>query len=283
MPSLLSHSVSDKGLLRSNNEDSYLSEPQIGLWAVADGMGGHDAGEVASEIVKETLQRKVSQGCSLEDAIHSSHHAVLKAAINGRGSKGMGSTVVALLSRNSHYRVSWVGDSRAYLWTADEAGGRLEQLTTDHSYVQMLLATGVIDASEAEHHPDRHIITQCIGSPDNDNLHVDSIEGEWLQGQSILLCSDGLTDELDNQALAQIMCDSKGVEAVSNTLLQRALRSGGKDNITVQVIQSPLSNCSTKAVKKIQLPKITPHFWLDAGLYALALISILVVAIWTIL
>lgn len=277
MPLLTSHSVTDKGLLRSNNEDNYLSAPEIGLWAVADGMGGHEAGEVASAIVKETLYQTSHLGQSLEEAIQNCHQAVLAAAQNGRGSKGMGSTVVALSSHDNHYIISWVGDSRAYLWTPDPDGGRLEQLTTDHSYVQMLVATGSIDESEADHHPDKHIITQCIGSPDNDRLNVDTIEGNWRPGQWILLCSDGLTDELDNHALAQIMCDSKSSAAACNALLEQALSRGGRDNITVQIVSSPLTDSTTRSY---QLPRITKHAWADAGIYTLAFASIVSVAIW---
>src|SRR5690606_11801246 len=138
--------ATNAGHKRDNNEDSYLSLPEQGLWLVADGMGGHEAGEVASAIVRDTLLNL--QRRTLSEAIQLSHRAVVDAAADGQGAPGMGSTVVALRSEGHSYEVAWVGDSRAYLWTHTEDGGRLERLTTDHSYVQMLMATGAIGEDE---------------------------------------------------------------------------------------------------------------------------------------
>ncbi len=281
MPPLQSHSVTDKGHCRDNNEDCFLSKPELGLWAVADGMGGHEAGEVASAIVKRTLDEASGRGRTLEDAILSSHKAVLNAAKHGEGASGMGSTVVALNSKDDDYQVSWVGDSRAYLWSVERDGGRLEQLTVDHSYVQMLLSSGAISADEVEHHPDKNIITQCIGSRETPQIKVDTVRGQWQKQQWIILCSDGLTDEVDNTTIAQILCDARTPKEASQALLNKALENGGHDNITIQVIESPLFTRNLLFRLREWLPRVTGNDWLDFSLYGLALFSALLISYWT--
>lgn len=266
------------GRRRDNNEDTYLSLPEQGLWLVADGMGGHEAGEVASAIVRDTLMT-LPQG-SLSETIQRSHRAVLKAAAAGQGSPGMGSTAVALRSDGSDYEVAWVGDSRAYLWTHTDDGGRLERLTTDHSYVQMLLATGAIEEDEVETHPDKNIITQCLGSSELPHVQVDSIQGQWQQGQWILLCSDGMTDELDDRDIARILCASRKPRAAVNRLLRKALERGGRDNITLQVVQSPLTPRSPWTVLWQWVPQITGRNHWDAALYGAALGSLILLLYW---
>lgn len=283
MPVLISYSMSDKGLRRNNNEDCYLSAPEKGLWAVADGMGGHEAGEVASAIVRETLMQEIELGHSLEESILCTHTAVLNAVQAGRGSIGMGSTVVALSTKGREFQVSWVGDSRAYLWSSNANGGQLQQLSTDHSYVQMLLANGAINADEVDTHPDKHIITQCIGSPDTDTIKVDSIIGEWTPGQWIVLCSDGLTDELDNTALAQTLSEALNPADACKSLMQRALECGGRDNITIQVIESPLPTHPSLHRAHHWLPEISGSKWLDFTLYSLALVTVAAIALWSLL
>src|SRR5690606_40296042 len=121
------------------------------------------------------------------------------------GALGMGSTVVALKSKSEKYQVAWVGDSRAYLWTPSLEGGRLEQLSTDHSYVQLLVDTGVIRPEDADSHPEKNIITQCLGMQELEKVKVDHTEHSWQKNQWILLCSDGLTDEVSDQTIAQIL------------------------------------------------------------------------------
>lgn len=280
MASLNSSSVSDKGLNRDNNEDCYLACPEKGLWGVADGMGGHEAGEIASAIVKTTLESSVEGNTPLEDSILEAHQNVLQAVKDGKGAAGMGSTVVALQTQGHDYKVAWVGDSRAYLWSQETNGGRLEQLTTDHSYVQMLLASGAIAEDEVANHPDKNVITQCIGSLDHQQISVDVINGEWQKQQRILLCSDGLTDEVDNQHIAQILCDSRSTKEAAQKLMQAALDNGGKDNITVQVIESPLYERNLLQVISDWLPIITGKTWLDALLYATTLLCLLLVGYW---
>ena len=161
---------------------------------------------------------------------------ILKAIPSNEGTFGMGSTVVALQDHGTHFEVAWVGDSRAYLWSRNTNGGQLEQLTTDHSYVQRLIDTGAISADEISQHPDRHIITQCLGSKKGLSLTVDNLLHAWQPGQRILLCSDGLTDEVSDQCIAEILGHTSTPQLAAQQLIDLALEQGGRDNITVQVI-----------------------------------------------
>lgn len=230
--------ATDVGLQRNNNEDSFLSCPELGLWVVADGMGGHAAGEVASAIVSDTIKNQVSQGVKLDEAIQISHKEVLNAAANGHGSQGMGSTVVALTSDGQNYQISWVGDSRAYLWSP-QSEKKFVQITTDHSYVQMLFQTGAINEDELDTHPEKNIITQCLGSIELDSVTVDSVEGEWKKGDWIILCSDGLSDAVPDVQIAEVLSNSNNIKNATDDLISISLARGGKDNITVSVIQCP--------------------------------------------
>lgn len=230
--------ATDVGLQRNNNEDSYLSCPDLGLWIVADGMGGHAAGEVASAIVTETIREGVKHGATLKQAIQNSHGAVLHAAENGEGGQGMGSTVVVLQSRSEQYQIAWVGDSRAYLWSPHQEK-QLRQLTTDHSYVQMLYQTGAISEEELETHPEKNIITQCLGSLELAHVRVDTVEGTWERGDRIILCSDGLSDVVPEALIAEILDADSTTDTITHNLIQAALEHGGKDNVTVTVVDSP--------------------------------------------
>ncbi|GAB1259582.1 PP2C family protein-serine/threonine phosphatase [Aurantivibrio plasticivorans] len=280
MAIIKSSAVTDKGLQRGNNEDSYLSLPEQGLWVIADGMGGHDAGEVASAIVVETIQKERLDERSLADAIQRSHQSVLEAVENGTGAKGMGSTVVALETSETEYQVSWVGDSRAYLWTPDKSGGTLEQLTTDHSYVQMLLATGAISEEDVATHPDKNIITQCIGSTDVDAVKVDSVHGKWQSGQWVLLCSDGLTDEVSDENIAQTLCESRTTDQAATALMKLALDHGGRDNITLQLVEAPRQQHSAIVFLQDWLPSLSGKPTVDHSIYGITLLCFILLCYW---
>ena len=172
------------GLVRELNEDSHLALPKLGLWAVADGMGGHQAGEVASGITIREIARSIEQGIPLAEAIETAHRAIQTAALQGEGAADMGSTVVAAKLDGLHYEIAWVGDSRAYLWN-----GTLHQLTTDHSYVQLLLNAGLITESEIPEHPSRNVISQAlgVGGPNNADIKVGIVSGELAEIDTLLL------------------------------------------------------------------------------------------------
>ena len=269
--------ASHPGLMRDNNEDCFLSRPEQGLWLVADGMGGHEAGEVASAIVRDTIAREIQNDpdISLIDSIQNAHTSILHSASVGIGALGMGSTVVALKSNSEKYQVAWVGDSRAYLWTPSREGGRLEQLSTDHSYVQMLVETGVIRPEDADTHPEKNIITQCLGMQELDKVKVDHVEHNWQKNQWILLCSDGLTDEVSDQTITQILSESNDCLAAVDQLLHAALTSGGRDNITLQIIESPLHDNPLRKGLLQWVPYLTGNIKTDSWIFGGALASLL--------
>ncbi len=236
--------TTDVGLQRDNNEDAFFASAKKGLWVVADGMGGHAAGEVASAIVIKTIEREVSAGRSLSEAIQKSHHDILNAANAGIGGRGMGSTVVAMKSSGDSYEVCWVGDSRAYLFCPSleaETDYELRQLTTDHSYVQMLYQSGAISKDELSTHPEKNIITQCLGSIELSEVNVDRMSGDWVAGSQMLLCSDGLSDVVNENVIHRILSLKCSPEQKTRYLIKAALENGGKDNITVALVEAPNS------------------------------------------
>ncbi len=236
------------GRVRNGNEDSYVALPEIGLWLVADGMGGQEAGEVASAIAAYTICEEVKRDASLEHAISKAHEAIRETAELDTGSAGMGTTVVALLSQGSNYQLAWVGDSRAYLWDLR----RLRRLTRDHSMVQELVDAGAITEEQAENHPQRNIITQSVGVPIEEGPIIETITGTWAAGQSILLCSDGLTTELPDKKIRDILADTVSPQDSARQLMRTALARGGHDNVTVLLIQGPRPRFYTAALQRLK-------------------------------
>lgn len=280
---LVFSAVTHAGLERDNNEDSFLSLPEQGLWVVADGMGGHEAGEIASAIVRDTIQKvwMDDPSPSLSHSLQVSHQAVLHASARGIGAKGMGSTVVALHSTPTNYEVAWVGDSRAYLWSFDDTDGKLELLTRDHSYVQMLVNSGALKEDEVDSHPERNIITQCLGSMELDRVHVDTVRGQWKANQWILLCSDGLTDEVGSSAISKLLNDNRNSVTAANRLLEAALAKGAHDNVTLQIIESPQQPNRLASQLWRWVPFFTQHRTWDAWIFAVALLALIFLLIWT--
>lgn len=248
MPPLLQYGASTNvGLVRENNEDCYLSRPDIGLWLIADGMGGHDAGEVASSIVRDHINQAINQGGRLTQAISDSHQAVKDAAANNIGSPNMGTTVVALQVNGIQYKVAWVGDSRAYRWDNDS----LTQISIDHSYVQELLDSGAISKEEMVNHSQKNIITQSIGVSNLKDLKVDEINGMLAPGEKILLCSDGLTDLVEDDEIDLILSRSyEDNQVLVDRLVEKALENGGTDNITIQLISAASQDTLTDEIQR---------------------------------
>ncbi|HEY9035509.1 MAG TPA: protein phosphatase 2C domain-containing protein [Pseudomonadales bacterium] len=241
--------ATDVGLIRDNNEDAFLARPDIGLWVVADGMGGHEAGEEASRITKEYIERAILNGSSLRLAIAESHHEVMRQAVLHPEKAGMGTTVVALRTHGLEYEIEWVGDSRAYLWT----GTDLYRMSRDHSLVQSMVDSGVLTEAEAVNHPQKNVIVQSIGVATLADVKVDQISGVWEPGHRILLCSDGLTDLVSEQTIADILSQEGDEQTLVNRLLQAALDRGGNDNVTVQVISAPESISQLGKIQRVLL------------------------------
>lgn len=222
------------GLRRAHNEDTYWADDSLGLWLVADGMGGHEYGEVASAVARDTLVREVGEGRTLADAIRTADEAIIALSQRRREALPMGTTVAALCIRDLSYEVAWVGDSRVYLWQ----DGALRQLSQDHSYVQELVAQGAISAEQARNHPQRNMVTQALGITDPQELRVETRAGKLEAGMLFLICSDGLTEEVDDEAIATVLARSElaAQECVEHLILA-ALDSGGSDNVTALVVR----------------------------------------------
>lgn len=221
------------GLRRKHNEDTYYGDAGLGLWLVADGMGGHDHGEVASALARDTLVREVREGRDLAEAIQLADAEIIRHSSRRATVLPMGTTVAALHLRGGQYTVAWVGDSRAYLWHDG-----LVQLSEDHSYVQQLIEQGAITADQARTHPHRNVVTQALGVTDPQSLRVGSAHGQLEPGAQILLCSDGLTEEVDDTTLAAVLArDELSAQECVDQLILAALDSGGSDNVTAIVVR----------------------------------------------
>jgi protein phosphatase len=220
------------GLKRSNNEDCYEADPARSLWLVADGVGGHADGEVASRLVAETIKSCFSSGSSLTQSVHSAHQAVLSEIAQRGSGANMGSTVVALAIEDNGYSLVWVGDSRAYLWN----GRTLNQLTRDHTRIARLMEQGVVTFKEARTHPARHVLTQSLGVSPNMAIKPEQVGGKLGEGNQILLCSDGLTDELDDREIAEVLQSHRSAQSRVDALVRAAIEAGGSDNITAVLV-----------------------------------------------
>jgi len=232
----------DVGHHRADNEDAYLVHPP--LFAVADGLGGHQAGEVASSIAIERLRAEApgsADANALARAVRAANSAVIQAATAGQGRSGMGTTLTAAMIDGTRIVLAHVGDSRAYLLNL----GTLTQLTQDHSMVADMVRSGTLTAEESRVHPSRSVITRALGS--DPNLLVDSFEVEASPGDRLLLCSDGLTGMVDDRAIERILSTAPSVEEAVDRLIEAANDAGGQDNITVVVAEIGDSRRSTHA------------------------------------
>lgn len=237
----------DVGIGRVNNEDLCVAWPELNLWVLADGVGGADAGEVASKLVCETIMADIAAGQSVEAAINAAHFAVKASPVAGLGQVGMAATVVVLLVDGNHFQLSWVGDSRAYSWHPQSG---LQQLTHDHSLVQQLLDDGVISAEEAINHPQRNLILQAIGQRDLESLEVGTMRRAIVAGEKLLLCSDGLTDYVADKVIGDIFSQANDETDVVEQLVAQALANGGQDNVTVLIVNlSSSSKQTTQGMK----------------------------------
>ncbi|PSU34411.1 PP2C family protein-serine/threonine phosphatase [Photobacterium lutimaris] len=228
---------SHPGKVRPYNEDACLECADEGVWVVADGMGGHKAGDVASKILIEIIQEYVRGATALTWGIDYLRQAIAKANsriydysqqyLNG---ETIGTTVVLLLVQDGLYHCLWVGDSRMYLLRSNQ----LSQKTRDHSQVMDMVEQGLIDKAEAENHPMANVITRAVGV--EPNVTVDQVSGELVWGDIFLLCTDGLNKELSDHLIAQCM-QANSVTDSGLALMHSALVKGGSDNITCALVQ----------------------------------------------
>jgi protein phosphatase len=231
--------ASDVGQLRPNNEDASCVLPEFGLYAVADGMGGHVAGELASRLALDTLrevvktqpapQRLTEVGELLCEAILAANSTVFHEA-ETRGLLGMGTTLTALRVRGRTAVVGHVGDSRAYL--INRSGSR--QLTHDQTLTSLLIDSGSLDPADAAHHPDRNVLLQAIGP--TPAVQPELVQARIPKGSRLLLSTDGLHDIVPEQELTDLAAEGTLEEAVHG-LIDRANALGGPDNITVVMVE----------------------------------------------
>jgi len=232
----------DVGMIRSGNEDNYavIATSEQGLFIVADGMGGHAAGEVASEMAVQTVERELNGVGDLEDekntdrladSVKKANRAIHDRTITEVDKQGMGTTTSVLLLSVNKYLIGQVGDSRVYLLR----DGALQQLTKDHSYVQEQVDAGFLTPEQARYHPYSNVITRCVGaSPD---VEPDLYAGEARVGDLFLVASDGLTGMVDDRRLQMLLLSRAEPERKVHALIAEANGRGGLDNITAIIVQ----------------------------------------------
>ena len=244
---LKARGLSDIGPVRKNNEDSFVSDEALRLFVVADGMGGHSAGEIASNLAVETIVGFIRRseedaelswpygidstlsfsGNRLRTAIHLANRRVFRAAEKYDEYTGMGTTVVGALISGSRLAVGHAGDSRVYLF----AGGRLTRLTNDDTWAATVLASHAEpDPASSSANPMRHVLTNVLGARDHADVHM--IEYDLQGGEMILLCSDGLHNVVDDEGICQLLSSDTVPANIVPQLIQTALARGGRDNVT---------------------------------------------------
>jgi serine/threonine protein phosphatase PrpC len=231
---MVSAACTDVGTVRKVNEDALLERPDIGLWAVADGMGGHRAGDYASQLIVrslDALRGPIGAAALLSEARNRLAHVNRRLRSESGGSgQTMGSTVVVLMVSARHYCCLWAGDSRAYLLR----DRRLVQLTRDHSHVQELVDRGLLTPKEAHNHPQGNIVTRAVGA--DDDLMLDKRNDRAHPHDLFLLCSDGLTKEVADSEIAYTL-ESYPVDQAAGALVKLAVTRGASDNVTAVLVE----------------------------------------------
>ena len=227
---------SDVGRVREHNEDACLQQPERACWAVADGMGGHAVGDLASGLIVDALSRLSASDTIARYLADARKRLItvnqrLRQEAARRQVSVIGSTVVALFACDSYCGYLWAGDSRLYLYR----DGHLRQLTRDHSQIEELKALGLLTEEEAVNHPAQHVITRAVGA--TDQLEFDTNTLAVADGDMFLLCSDGLSNELSAQEM-QAALIAADCDAACEALIEAALARGGHDNITAVVVRA---------------------------------------------
>lgn len=263
---------SHAGLVRAINEDSVLASPPI--YAVADGLGGHEAGEVASRLAIDTLLAEAPRGADakgLARAARSANRAVIQAAEQGRGREGMGTTLTAAMVDGTRVAIAHVGDSRAYLLS----GGELIQLTDDHSMVADMVRAGTLSEADARWHPNRSVITRALGT--DPDMTAETYEVDAAPGDRLLLCTDGLHGMVPDERIAAILGDTADPSAAVRRLVDAALDAGGQDNVSAVVVDLA-GERAVHGRARTARRRAAPLLWL---LVAIALVGGATWATWT--
>ncbi len=224
------------GLVREINEDAYIIDKELGLFIVADGMGGHKAGEIASNLAVNAIYESLKKGnkkieTRLKKSIEEANTLIWEKAQFEAEKEGMGTTIVSLLFTEKYVHLAYVGDSRAYHFS----NNKLTKLTKDHSLVQELIDRKIISEEEARNSAIKHIITHCLGA--GPKLEIGYSKILYKKGDIFLTCSDGLTDELSDSEIEKELKKTSNLEQIIDNLINNALRNGGNDNITAILIR----------------------------------------------
>jgi protein phosphatase len=234
--SIRSYGLTDIGCRRSNNEDNFLIRDDLRLYAVADGMGGANAGEVASRLALEVLAEVVGQHPQpsvelLDTAFSTAHERIQLHSSQVAGCRGMGTTMVAVLDTPEGLAIASVGDSRAYLF----AQGEFQQLTEDQTWIQEVGRKLAIDEQTLRRHPYRHILTQALGVSERLRVQTHRLEGR--PGSVLLLSTDGLHGVLEDEEIRLILAQPRKLADRCHSLIEAAKKAGGPDNITVVLLE----------------------------------------------
>jgi serine/threonine protein phosphatase PrpC len=223
------------GMVRKVNEDALLERPDLGLWAIADGMGGHDAGQFASQLVVSELNQVTRTAddnaveSAVRDRLQAANSALRSASKDVAGQRIMGSTIVVLMALGEQGIGLWAGDSRLYRLRDHN----LEQLTRDHSQVQEWIDEAVLSPEQAHRHPSANVITRAVGA--DDDLQIDKVNFPTQSGDVYLLCSDGLTNSVEEREIVTVLDGADPTDAV-RALVHMALLGGARDNVTLIVV-----------------------------------------------
>lgn len=230
----------DKGNIRKNNEDAVKIVSSQGiLIVVADGMGGQNAGEVASkmaiDVVFKELESKIDEGISKEELIAAydkANKTVYRQALSDEELSGMGTTLTTAYINGKNIFVAHIGDSRAYLYSKKG----LKMITMDHSLVNEMVKQGIISERQAKKSPVKNVITRAVGT--GIKIETDIYEAEWNDGDVLLLCSDGLTRHIENKEIEHFICKYKSLRRCVSEMAKLALKRGGEDNITIAAVKN---------------------------------------------
>jgi serine/threonine protein phosphatase PrpC len=230
--------LSDVGKVRKLNEDACLERPHDGLWIVADGMGGHSSGDLASRMIVDTFRETplpdslADRVDLLEDGLLEINRNLREEALRRGANTTIGSTVVALLAYEYQMILLWAGDSRAYCLR----DGQFSRITQDHTQVEELVEEGVLLREDAENHPSANVITRAVGALDD--LFIDLTNQPIQPGDLYLLCSDGLNKELQEHEIQTLLLQAKSAREAGQMLLDEALKRGARDNVTLVIARA---------------------------------------------
>jgi serine/threonine protein phosphatase PrpC len=255
---------SDVGMIRAGNEDNFHSKTDDtgGIFIVADGMGGHAAGEVASEMAVEILRDQLSALRDLHDrnaadkvmnALRGANLAIYNRTVTETDKQGMGTTASVLIISGRRYLIGQVGDSRIYLMRE----GALRQLTKDHSYVQEQVDAGFLTPEQARYHPYSNVITRCVGA--SDDVEPDTFAGETRDGDLFLVASDGLTGMVDDRRLQQLLLSRAEPQRIVDSLIAEANGRGGLDNITAILVLVRGTGEAIDSAQTVEAPAWRPR------------------------